>query len=141
MTSVTSQAHRTFRNDVQEIRRMSEWWREWSSIHGVSPEVQDKGELCLNEAAANVVQHSVGARTIRATLERVDGATTMVLTDDGPGFDPSAPSGRPLPRTLEETEPGGLGLHILRAYADSVLYKREGGINVLTLTFNDPASA
>lgn len=132
---VGSPAHRTFANDAREIRRMSEWWLAWTAANAVPQAVRDRGELCLNEAAANVVQHNTVAKTITTTLERENGIVTIVITDDGAAFDPSAQSRRSPPETLEEAEPGGLGLHILDSYADAVSYERVGGINVLTLTF------
>jgi len=113
---------------------MSTWWREWATSLGLSAELQDRGELCLNEAVANIIRHGRRARAVAITLEWDAEAVLMIVADDGDPFDPVTSPVADLPRTLDEARPGGLGIHILRADADAVAYQRDGDWNILTLT-------
>jgi serine/threonine-protein kinase RsbW len=131
---VSSREQRTYTTDVLELRRMSTTWCEWAASIGLCAEVQDRGELCLNEAASNIIQHGGHARAITITLDGDTDAVRMTIADDGEPFDPLTHPAADLPRTLDEARPGGLGLHIVRTSADSVSYRRVGGWNKLTLT-------
>jgi signal transduction histidine kinase/ABC-type uncharacterized transport system substrate-binding protein len=67
---------------------VSEAWRD----------VSDAPALCLyrvaQEALRNVATHA-RARNVTVLLDRLDGHLMMQVTDDGCGFDPTAPSRRP----------------------------------------------
>jgi signal transduction histidine kinase len=67
---------------------VSEAWRDVSDAHA----------LCLyrvaQEALRNVATHA-RARNVTVLLDRLDGHLMMQVTDDGCGFDPTAPSRRP----------------------------------------------
>jgi serine/threonine-protein kinase RsbW len=114
---------------------MSAWWCEWSASIGLCAEIQNRGEQCLNEAVANVIQHGGRARAIAITLDGDAASVRMTIADDGEPFDPVTYPAADLPRTLDDAHPGGLGLHIIRASTDLLEYTRVGGWNALTLTF------
>jgi serine/threonine-protein kinase RsbW len=61
-------------------------------------------------------------------------SVTMQIKDDGKPFNPLEIKSANLERQLDEREPGGMGIHIVRKLMDKILYKREGGNNVLQLT-------
>ena|SRR5579862_2488048 len=82
---------------------------------------------------ANIVRHSGGARTITIALEKHADAVRMTIADDGAPFNPATHPVRDLPSTLEDAQPGGLGLHVMRTSADLV-YRRLDGWNALSLT-------
>lgn len=68
--------------------------------HGLRVDVHDSSRIALpddlkvmlwksaRELLHNVVKHA-GARTVRITLDRRDGGVTLVVADDGQGFDPA----------------------------------------------------
>ena len=85
-----------------------------------------------DEVFSNIAKYS-GARTVRVGCGASGGKAVVRFADDGAAFDPL---GREAPATdlpLEEREPGGLGILIVRRLVDGVSYAREGGWNVLTL--------
>jgi anti-sigma regulatory factor (Ser/Thr protein kinase) len=133
---ISRSEQRTYTNDVGELRRMSAWWREWAASKSVSAEAIDRGELCLNEAAGNIVQHSARPCAITITLRCEAEAVRLTIADDGAAFDPV---GHPLAdeaANLEDARPGGLGLRIIRTAAHAT-YRRNGGWNELTLLLRD----
>jgi serine/threonine-protein kinase RsbW len=123
-----------------EMRRCSLWLTEHCQNQAVPPEPTGKLDLCLNEVLANLIDHG-GASDfscpVDLTLELADcgdrGLATLTIVDAGPAFDPLSVDRGPLPRTLQEAEPGGLGLLLVRRFMDERAYERAGGRNVLKL--------
>jgi anti-sigma regulatory factor (Ser/Thr protein kinase) len=113
---------------------MSAWWREWATAAAFSTELQNSGELCLNEVVANIVQHGGQVRTIDITFEVDTDGVRMTIADDGKPFNPATYSPAPLPRTLDEATPGGLGITIMRGFAARLAYDRIDNRNRLSVT-------
>jgi PAS domain S-box-containing protein len=63
----------------------------------------------MQEALSNVARHA-GAHHVRVTMERRDGTVSLVIEDDGHGFDPARPAAPP-------TAARGLGIHSMRERA------------------------
>ncbi|MDM7953792.1 MAG: ATP-binding protein [Cyanobium sp. CZS 25K] len=123
-----------------ELRRCSDWLQASCQRLDVPAASSGKLDLCLNEVLANLIDHG-GARAsscpVQLTLERADGddggLATLTISDAGRPFDPLSFSSEPLPRTLQEAEPGGLGLLLVNRFVDECSYRREGDRNVLKL--------
>jgi anti-sigma regulatory factor (Ser/Thr protein kinase) len=59
---------------------------------------------------------------------------TVQLADPGVAFDPAAQTPPDLDQPVELRSVGGLGLHLLRAFSDDLIYRRSDGRNVIRLT-------
>lgn len=87
-------------------------------------------ELVLEEWLTNVFRHGAGrvvAVEMRADGERIE----LRFEDDGRAFDPTNVPERQRPNSLDEAEPGGLGLFFIRQYSRTWRYAREAGRNVM----------
>jgi anti-sigma regulatory factor (Ser/Thr protein kinase) len=111
--------------------------RQTAQAAGLADAQGTRLELAVEEALVNVFNHayarqdSPGAVTCKVGIE-ADGLTVEIV-DEGPPFDPLA---RPDPDTtleLEQRQPGGLGIFMIRELTDEVRYRREEGRNVLTI--------
>lgn len=123
-----------------EMRRCSLWLMEHCQKQAVPPEPTGKLELCLNEVLANLIDHGGAAHftcPVELTLELADcgdrSLATLTISDAGPAFDPLSFRRGPLPRSLQEAEPGGLGLLLVSRLMDECTYARAEGRNVLKL--------
>lgn len=92
--------------------------------------------LACEEALVNIINHGYGGKggPIEISIQIDKEAISIRLKDDAPSFNPlllSSAIDNSL--TLEERKEGGLGIPIMRKYADEILYKREGNRNILTL--------
>jgi anti-sigma regulatory factor (Ser/Thr protein kinase) len=58
---------------------------------------------------------------------------TVEIVDEGPPFDPLARPDPDITLDLEDRQPGGLGILMIRQFTDDVAYRREDGRNVLTI--------
>jgi serine/threonine-protein kinase RsbW len=92
-------------------------------------------ELALEEVFMNVVMHGVpGATRVEVLLQRAGGELTMTIADDGPPFDPLSLPPPDITASLSERRIGGQGVFLVRQMMDTVVYRREGAQNVLTLS-------
>ena len=93
-------------------------------------------ELVLEEALTNVIAYaypqgqagrvSLGVRVLADAVE-------LCIEDDGVEFDPLGVAPSPMPASIAEATPGGLGLLLIRRFARDVGYRRADGRNVLTV--------
>ena len=121
-----------------EVRHASEWLHEQAGRMGIPSDPVERLDLCLNEALANVFTHGgPGVTTapvkllLEANLASHAREAWITVVDAGHPFDPSTASIGPRPGSLEEAEPGGLGLVMIRSYADDLRYWHEAGCNHL----------
>ena len=63
------------------------------------------------------------------------------IIDNGRAFDPTAAPAPDLSLPLEQRDPGGLGIHLMRRMIDRVEYRRAGGENRLRLEKSAAARA
>lgn len=104
--------------------------------------------LCLDEAFTNVVNYGYKPKQedIISLELSLEGCQLKITLVDGakpydptlyPDVDPDALCAQP----LEDQRPGGLGIHFIRKYMDSVDYQYLDGKNHLSLTKDLSASA
>ncbi len=91
----------------------------------------------LDEVLANVINHGFAGTsgTIELAMERAVGRVTIRVADTAAPFDPLL---MPMPDTslpLEKRKIGGLGIALVRALTDDVVYERRDERNQLTLTW------
>jgi len=129
---------RVFAGTIDELRRMSTWLQSLLAAAGLDPDTAWVAELCLNEAASNIILYGYDDGTshpVTIEIEPVERGVQMTIIDDGRPFNPAEPRELPVARTIEETPVGGLGLHLIRSFASNVQYRRDANRNVLVLTF------
>ena len=88
--------------------------------------------VVVEELVSNAVRHGAadGAIAIDLTLTAGDGEIALTLVDDGAAFDPTADRGFSGP---DAETGGGVGLVLVRAWANAIAYTRENGRNVIAL--------
>ena len=105
---------------------------------GLSPHATYALQLCLEEAVVNIVSYAFEPDTphdVHIALWR-DGPTVQAeITDDGRPFDPLAQALPEPAADLESAQIGGLGIKLLRSFADRVVYQRADDLNRLRLSF------
>lgn len=111
----------------------------------LSPRLQQEGlsarelnriEVVLEELLANVARHgSPGAdvqNQVRVTAKRTDSGLLIIIEDDATPFDPTKVAPPVAARSIEEAEPGGWGVALVRKFATRFDYEqltndRQGG--------------
>ena len=131
----------TLRNDYAEVARMMTWIDQVVAHFGLSPRTMHALQLCLEEAITNIVAHAFEPGTTHHVHVAVwcDGATLHAeVTDDGRPFDPLAYEMPAAPKDLESAQIGGLGIKLMRNFAETIAYHRTGVTNRLRLSFSVP---
>jgi anti-sigma regulatory factor (Ser/Thr protein kinase) len=122
---------------LSEIPRLIEWVEARCAAAGVVGDVAMKLALVLEEAVANVIHHGLpGSPPPHRIAVRLEiGADTVAaeIIDNGRPFDPTGAPSPDLSLPLEERQPGGLGIHLMRELMDGIDYRRCGNRNILRL--------
>jgi serine/threonine-protein kinase RsbW len=127
---------RTFGVTASEIGEIDRWIEQIGTQWGQSERTVFGARLCIAELAANVLEHGIAKVAddrIAITLRRCSVGIAIEFVDSRKPFDPThAAAARPA-ETLDEAEPGGRGLRLLRAYADDLSYRNDGTFNRVTM--------
>jgi anti-sigma regulatory factor (Ser/Thr protein kinase) len=119
-------------DDLAEIRRFV----EQIALKG-GGEAKPVGQMliAMNEAVTNVILHGYGERSgpmeIKVRFDQKD--LVIVIRDRAPAFDPTQVTEPDVELPLAERQPGGMGIHMMRAFVDELRYRRIGNQNELTL--------
>jgi anti-sigma regulatory factor (Ser/Thr protein kinase) len=135
MSGVDGQS-RTFRVTPEEISAVDTWIEEAGKRLGIAERTTFRARVCVAEIAANVLEHGSAAAEpaeVGVTLRPRGNGLDIEITDSGRPFDPTTTPEHPLPESIETTEIGGLGLHLVRSYASDIKYRHDGVCNRLTL--------
>jgi serine/threonine-protein kinase RsbW len=95
----------------------------------------------VSEAVANAMiygNHRDPAKRVRVEVELGAERVAVVVSDQGPGFDPSGVADPTLPENLEE--PGGRGIFLIRELMDEVDFAGCGNCVRLVLYRAEPYS-
>ena len=120
------------RNDIQQIPTLA----EWVDGLGIPEELNMPINLALEEVVSNVMLYAYPKdRSGQVFVEfvKVKNQLTFIVTDGGIPFDPTQQKEVDISLSAEERPIGGLGIHLVRQLMDSIEYRREEALNVLTL--------
>jgi anti-sigma regulatory factor (Ser/Thr protein kinase) len=126
----------TIDNDLGELARVNERASALLAERGVGERVVYATQLALEEVLSNVIRHGFrdGARhAIELVLRVCAGRVDLQIVDDGAEFDPLQAPAAKIDVPLAERRAGGLGIHLLRAFASDIRYERVGDRNCLSL--------
>ena len=134
--------------EAAQIREASLWLARAAEQFGIPDESLNRLDLCLNEVLANTITHgrpeaATAPIHLHLHIQQLDDAreATVTTSDAGPAFDMTAAAASPRPRTLAEAQPGGLGLVMIRSFADQLAYTYADGHNHLRFSVRWPAPA
>ncbi len=122
--------------DPVELTRIFAAWNELEKAQGFDQHLAFRVRLGLEELLTNIINHGGeegGSGDIGVTID-TDGKDVIVeIRDGGPPFNPLEVPPPDTSQSLEDREPGGLGIHLLRNIFDHFSYRRENGNNVVVL--------
>jgi anti-sigma regulatory factor (Ser/Thr protein kinase) len=92
--------------------------------------------LCVEELFTNTVRHGHGGDsdepvTVSAVIQ--PGEVALTYEDTAPPHDPTTAALPDPDRLAEQRRIGGLGVLLIRSFADDLAYTRTGGSNRITL--------
>ncbi len=123
-------------NDLAEMMLLRDCVLQFSEENQLSEDIVFALDLCLEELITNVIKYGYddsAQHAIYISLSMEGDRLVLEMRDDGHAFDPTLLPDPDLDVPLEERRIGGLGIHLVRNYVDSMEYKREANQNILTL--------
>ena len=126
----------TLECNIDEVPKLADFVDSVCFALNLSPSLTMQMNLAIEEAVVNVINYaypagSPGKVNVEATAN--DQKLKFVITDTGKPFDPTTRGEVDTSLPVEERNIGGLGIHLIRKYMDSINYEREDGKNILTL--------
>jgi anti-sigma regulatory factor (Ser/Thr protein kinase) len=124
-------------SDRSEIARLAHAVEGFGTAHRLVEDDLYSIQLLLDEIVINIIKHGYAwapGRAIDVNLAIEGDLVTIRVEDDAPPFDPTKTPAPNLDLPIEERQIGGLGVHIVRSLAESMMYARVAGRNVLTIT-------
>jgi anti-sigma regulatory factor (Ser/Thr protein kinase) len=120
---------RTFGVSTQGVTAIDDWIEQVAARWQISERATFNLRLCIAELAANALEHGSagsGADQIVVTLAQASDGVEVEFLDSRAPFDPTANT---RPAKPSPSEAGGLGLMLLRAYAEELSYCNDGTYN------------
>jgi serine/threonine-protein kinase RsbW len=128
--------------DISAVAPLVEWIEGRCRENGLADDLTFKMALILEEAVTNVINHAFAdlppPHMIRVRLDIAIERIVAEVVDNGHPFDPLARPDPELSRSIEERQPGGLGILLMRRMTDRIEYRRSTGANRLVLEKTRP---
>jgi anti-sigma regulatory factor (Ser/Thr protein kinase) len=121
---------------VAEMGRLSAWLDEQEGRLSIPAKVAFAVRLCVEEVVANLINHTPSENAqIAVEIGWQDCAIVVLVEDHGPPFDLRSAPEPTRPANLDEAEPGGLGIQLVRSFASEIDYEPGPELNRLTMRF------
>ncbi len=140
--------HRVFGGCAAQIPAATSWVEAIAADLNLPESRGFAMQLCLEELMTNIVLHggtSSGSQrsshqvtdvlSIAITVEAFPGRVVMTVEDNGRLFDVARAPARAIDRPLDQVEPGGLGIHLIKNFASDLAYNRTANGNQVIATF------
>jgi serine/threonine-protein kinase RsbW len=130
--------HRVFGGAISEIAAAAGW------IESIAADLDPSGRLvfamqvCLEELMSNIVRHGMvhspsqsywpqtdpaNPLVISITVDALADRITMTVEDNGRPFNVAQAPAKPVNEHLEQVQPGGLGVQLIKSFASSLEYR------------------
>jgi serine/threonine-protein kinase RsbW len=138
---------KAFVGTIDDISSAAQWVNTIAEEQHFPEELLFALQVCLEELLTNVVRHG-GAKSsgdlsevpvpplnVEITISTGDQRVSMTVEDNGKPFDVvNAPAHR-IDQPLDEVQPGGLGIQLIRNFASSIAYEQAGLGNRVIVEF------
>jgi len=124
--------------DRADLALVYPWLDDAAEPYHLPAQILHAMHVALEEAVINIAMHNLqpdSQDSIAVRLCKEPASLVLVVEDSGLQFDPVSAPEKARARSLDEAQPGGLGLKLLRHYCKDISYARIGGLNRLTLRF------
>ncbi|MCX6901324.1 MAG: ATP-binding protein [Verrucomicrobia bacterium] len=125
-----------FQNRLADLISAMEQTVQFLRQNGVSDKVTYAANLAIEELTTNILKYGYDDSAVHEILLRAEILTDhllLIIEDDGHEFNPLLASEPDIHLPLEQRAVGGLGIHLVRKFAEEVRYERRDCRNRLTV--------
>lgn len=104
--------------------------------HGFTEKQVNDIRLAVDEACTNIIKHAYkfdSTKHFGIELEFLEQTVTVIITDNGDGFDPTSYQKPNLKDQIKQKRRGGMGIYLIKNLMDEVSYKKMNKENVLRM--------
>ena len=137
--------HRNFTGNVREISCAASWMESITADLNLPDSKAFAMQVCLEELMSNIVQHGqsrsgskptqVAPLLISIKIDAFVDRTVMTVEDNGRPFNVAQAPAKSINRPLDQIQPGGLGIHLIKSFASNLNYSRTANGNRVVLEF------
>lgn len=127
---------RRFQNSLADLGRVTEEAVRFVEANGVMGEAVYAANLAIEEVATNILKFGyddAATHEIFLRVEILPKRLLLVIEDDGHEFNPLTAPVPDVDLPADQRKPGGLGIYLVRKFAEEMHYERCGGRNRLTI--------
>jgi anti-sigma regulatory factor (Ser/Thr protein kinase) len=127
---------KTFPNSIPALMGAIDSMCEFLTLHSAGPKALYNMQLTVEELCVNIIKHGYRDQQehcIKLFVESLPGCFRLQLIDDAMPFDIRQAQQPDPSQSLEEREPGGWGIGLVRGVAQRIDYERRNNLNVLTV--------
>ena len=138
---------KAFIGTIEDISAAAQWVDKIAAEQKFPEQLVFALQICLEELLTNVVRHG-GAKSsgdlsevpvpplnVEISISTTAQGVSMTVEDNGKPFDVvNAPAHR-IDQPLDEVQPGGLGIQLIRNFASSIAYEQAGLGNRVIVEF------
>jgi len=136
----------TVRGTLDDLVQIGIWVDDFAQRWSLPTSTAFAIQLCCEEVFSNIVRHGPqqSAPTadheegVKLCLDHGNRAVILRIDDQAEAFDPLSVDSPQYPQSVAEASVGGLGIHLVRQFAQDVRYERLGQTNSLTMRFDLP---
>ena len=122
---------------ITNLDKVRDYFVEQLEANDVSMNDIMRFEIVLEELFVNVCNYAYkNSGQVDCSLLITDDKLKLVLKDSGQAFNPFAKEDPNLHASIEERPIGGLGIFMVKQYADDYNYSNEDGLNVVSIFFD-----
>ena len=123
-------------NKLDELPVAMAAMEEFAAAAELGREPRHAMEVTLDELLNNIISYGyrdAAEHRIQVELLADSERLTIVISDDAVAFNPFEQDPPDMSQSVDEREPGGFGIHIVRKLMDECAYRRSGERNIVTL--------
>lgn len=123
-------------NQLSEMEALGTVLDFFAEQAAVPPRTAFNMNLAIDEFVSNCIKYGYPDHRdgeIEVRLRRSADMLELVVRNDGIAFDPFTAPVPDLESPVEERGIGGLGIHLVRRFADAVSYERSGDYNIVAI--------
>lgn len=134
----------TLQSRLEDLTLVWTWVEALAARYSIPADTQFAIQLCLEEALSNVMRHGYQGQANQSItidfapsgVENEDaGELVFTVEDHAPPFDPFAAVPAPAPASIQELQPGGQGIRLMRKFSSRLVYQSLPDGNRLTMHF------